>query len=203
MTQCTHSTFSGRSFSRCSSWPLPMTRNGISGASRAASRIVSSPCSGISLPTNRLGRSCASGASLGGRAGPQLPRSRLRLSRAESPHFGQEISVGPRVLTTRSAVLRAFLSTAASARAVNERDEYRPRSLTMVSCETSGLKTSGRPPAALRARGMSKWPGYPTSTMSYSFFGGHVGASASSAAGRCRSHPSCRGSSPRPGHDAR
>ncbi len=33
-----------------SSWPLPTTRNGISGTSCAAARIVSSPCSGISLP---------------------------------------------------------------------------------------------------------------------------------------------------------
>ncbi len=37
--------------SSASSWPLPTIRNGISGASRAAARIVSSPCSGISLPT--------------------------------------------------------------------------------------------------------------------------------------------------------
>ena len=34
-----------------SSWPLPTMRNGISGASAAAARIVSRPCSGISLPT--------------------------------------------------------------------------------------------------------------------------------------------------------
>ena len=50
-THSTHSTLAGRSASSPSSWPLPTMRNGISGASRAAARIVSTPWSGISLPT--------------------------------------------------------------------------------------------------------------------------------------------------------
>ena len=49
-----------RRSSASASWPSPTIRKGISGASRAAPRIVSSPWSGISFPTNsameRLGR---------------------------------------------------------------------------------------------------------------------------------------------------
>src|SRR5438094_3231648 len=52
-TQWTHSTLAGLSSRSASSWPLPTRRNRSSGAARAAARIVSTPWSGISLPTKR------------------------------------------------------------------------------------------------------------------------------------------------------
>ena len=58
-THSTHSTFGGARVISSSSWPLPTMRNGSSGTSRAAARMVSRPCSGISLPTNRAWKSSA------------------------------------------------------------------------------------------------------------------------------------------------
>ena len=159
-THSTHSTLGGRSASSPSSWPLPTMRNGISGASRAAARIVSTPWSGISLPTKSAWNSCG-GCQPGRKRRSSAPTkqtaSRSAGSSASSARCRAFWAVSA---TTRSARRSASRSTWRRTPAAGEPVEKRPRSSTRVSCsETSGLKTTGRPRAIRRAAGTSKWPG--------------------------------------------
>ena len=102
----------------------------------------------------------ARATSPGGRAAPRRRRSRprrVRIERAASARWSAFALVSA---TTRWPREAPSGRSRVSARAASEPGWNRPRSATNVSAsETSGLKTTGRLPAARRAAGRSKWPG--------------------------------------------
>src|SRR5262245_49354324 len=151
-TQRIHSTFGGRVLSNPSSCPLPITRNGSSGASPAAARIVSSPCSGISFPT-KTAVNGFSGVQPCLKSRSSAPTKVTARRSGESPPSPAKKSAFACVsATTRFAARKARRSRAASRRAAGDPAPKRPRSPTRVSTsETSGLNTTGRPWAPRRA----------------------------------------------------
>ena len=142
------------------SCPEPITRTSSSGASRAASRIVSIPCNGISLPTKRT-RNGSSGRQPAWKRRSSAPtRQTCTRSRGSSPSSARKSAFASVSATTRSGSRSARRSTTERTRAVNKPARNRLRSPTSVSwSEISGLKTSGRFPATRRACGTSKCPG--------------------------------------------
>ena len=156
----THSTLAGRSSIAPFSCPEPITRTSSSGARRAASRIVSTPCNGISLPTKRT-RNGSSGRQPAWKRRSSAPtRQTCTRSRGRSPSSARKSAFASVSATTRSESRSARRSTTQSTRAVNSPCLNRLRSPTSVSwSEISGLKTSGRFPATRRACGTSKCPG--------------------------------------------
>ncbi len=156
-TQGTHSTFAGRRSRSPSSWPVPTTRKGSSGASLAASRIVSSPCSGISLPTKSA---CVNAPDEPGRKTRSSAPTKQTSTRSRSASSAKKRACCSVSATTTSAAWSARRSTSESARAGSDPERKRERSETSVSAsETSGLKSTGAPRAARLAAGRSKWPG--------------------------------------------
>ena len=182
-TQRTQSTFGGKSVSsRPSSWPVPAIRNSNSGTSRAAARIVSSPWFGMSLPWKKH----RNGSVLlhpGRKTLSSVPRKHTATRSRSNPACATRKSALPSVsATTRSARRKAVRSTAFSNRARSDVAFQRRRSSTSASySDTAGLKTSGRLPAARRASGMSKCPGYPTIITSNSSFGRRTSLSSARA----------------------
>ena len=121
-------------------------------------RIVSTPCSGISLPTkSATKRSGGDQFGLNSRSSAPTKQTGTSSSPASPAKNCASAAVSA---TTTSAARNARRSAASRARAANEPGRNRPRSVTSVSTsETSGLKTTGRPRAARRAAGRSKCPG--------------------------------------------
>ena len=100
----THSTLGGRSSIAPLSCPEPITRTSSSGASRAASRIVSTPCNGISLPTKST-RNGSSGRQPAWKRRSSAPtRHTCTRSRGSSPSSARKSAFASVSATTRSGM---------------------------------------------------------------------------------------------------
>ena len=127
-------------------------RSGTAGrARRAASRIVSSPCSGMSLPTNSgVG---AGGASPAGTAAPPRRRSRPRRALAGARRDRRRNARALRCRRRRGPrAERAPVDARGERAAQRARAEAPAVGDERVPSETSGLKTTGVPRAARRGR---------------------------------------------------
>ena len=93
---------------------MPTTRNGSSGASLAASRIVSSPCSGISLPTKSA---CVNAPDEPGRKTRSSAPTKQTSTRSRSASSARKRACCSVSATTTSAARSARRSTSESARA--------------------------------------------------------------------------------------
>jgi hypothetical protein len=129
-THGTHSTFAGRFASSPSSCPRADDAERSSGASLAASRIVSSPCSGISLPTKSA---CVKAPGGPGSKDALLGPDEAHLDSLEVGELREEASVLLRVGDDDVGRASARRSTNESARAASEPGRKRARSETSVS----------------------------------------------------------------------
>ena len=159
----THSTFAGRSREQrvelAAADDAERRSPARAGPRRGSSR---APCSGISLPTK-------SAWNVRRRLPARHEEPLLGADEADGDALARqpaERREGARVLRRcrrrrgRRARSASRSSSRGAARAGGEPGAKRPRSSTSVSwSDTSGLKTTGRPRAASRAAGRSRWPG--------------------------------------------